>query len=254
MMLSEKEMIEINKSGWNTVAHQFFEGSFNDLKYGSYGPLESDQNLLGEIRDKTILEVGCGSGHTLEYFANRGAKELWGIDLSSEQIKTAKKVVSRFDIPITLIESPMEDIQGLPIDYFDIAISIYALGWTVNLEKTLINVYKSLNPGGVFVFTWEHPIHSILEYADGKLYFRLSYLSEQYEKQESWRKVPIVMNYRRLSTYINGLIQTGFVIDKVIEEVRIPDDDNSIPEKWYSAEKARIIPPSFTIRCHKPLF
>jgi len=49
MMLSEKEMIEINKSRWNTVAYQFFEGSFNDLKYGSCGPFESGQNLLGEI-------------------------------------------------------------------------------------------------------------------------------------------------------------------------------------------------------------
>lgn len=102
------------------------------------------------------------------------------------------------------------------------------------------------------MFTWEHPIHSLLEYVDGKLYFRLSYSSEQVEKHESWRSVPIVMNYRKLSTYTNALINTGFVIDKVIEEVRIPDDDTSTAEKWYSAEKARMIPPSFTIKCHKP--
>lgn len=251
-MMNEKVMLDINKAGWNKVANQFFEGSFDDLQYGSYGPTESELHLLGEIRGRTILEVGCGSGHTLEYFANRGAYELYGVDLSSKQIETARKVVSRCNIPIQFLESPMEDMHDLPENYFDLAVSMYALGWTVNLEKTLKNVFVSLKSGGIFVFTWEHPIHSLLEYADGKLYFRLPYVSEQYEKHESWRSVPIVMNYRKLSTYINALISTGFVIDKVIEEARIPDNDHSTAEKWYSAEKARIIPPSFTIRCHKP--
>lgn len=91
-----------------------------------------------------------------------------------------------------------------------------------------------------------------MEYVDGKMVFRLSYLNQQYEKHESWRSVPIVMNYRKISTNINGLINIGFVIDKVIEETTIPDDDNSKPEKWYSAAKAQILPTSFSIKCHKP--
>lgn len=252
-MLTKEEMIVINRDGWNAVAHQFFEGTIERLQYGVYGPYEDELDLLGDVRDKTVLEVGCGSGHTLEYLARQGARPLYGVDLSEKQIETARNVVAAYDVTVHLKVAAMEDMMpGLPENHFDLVLSMYALGWTVDLNRTLDNVHKALKPGGSFVFCWEHPIHSLAEYADGKLYFRLSYLQEQYEKHESWRKVPIVMNYRKLGTYINGLIDSGFVIDKVIEETRIPENDDSRPEKWYSAAKARIMPPSFTIKCHKP--
>ncbi|MCM3633553.1 class I SAM-dependent methyltransferase [Paenibacillus camelliae] len=251
-MLEEKDILKINKDGWNKVAHHFFEESFDSLIYGVYSPSEEELNLLGEIREKTILEVGCGSGHTLEYLANRGARELYGIDLSTTQIETAKKVTSNIDIPITFIESSMEDITDLPNEYFDCAISIYALGWTVNLEKTLKNIFNSLKSGGVFVFSWEHPIHSSLEYRDGRMMLYRSYLDEKPVKHESWKKVPIVMTNRKISTYLNALIKAGFIIDQVIEETRIPENDNSEPHKWYSAEKAKILPPDIIIKSYKP--
>jgi len=251
-MLTEIEMLSMNRAGWNEVAEQFYEGTFADLKYGSYGPHESELHLLGDVASRRVLEVGCGSGHTLEYLANRGAEELWGIDISSKQLETARTVTAKFQIPIYFLESPMEEMRGIPSNHFDLAISIFALGWTVNLNKTVSNIYKSLKPGGVFVFTWEHPVYSLLNFEDGKLYFRLPYASEQVEKHDSWRSVPIVMTYRRMSTFINALISSGFVLDRVIEETRIPENDISSPEQWYSAEKARMMPPSFTIKCHKP--
>ncbi|GIN73986.1 hypothetical protein J14TS2_44610 [Bacillus sp. J14TS2] len=38
---------------------------------------ESQLKLLGDIRNNVILEVGCGSGHSLEFFAKNNARELW---------------------------------------------------------------------------------------------------------------------------------------------------------------------------------
>ncbi|WP_350340445.1 class I SAM-dependent methyltransferase [Paenibacillus sp. CCS19] len=49
---------------------------------------------MGDISGKVIVEVGCGSGHTLEYLAKRGARELYGVDLSTKQIETARRVTS----------------------------------------------------------------------------------------------------------------------------------------------------------------
>jgi ubiquinone/menaquinone biosynthesis C-methylase UbiE len=249
--MEQREMIQINKWGWDKVAGQFFEGSFDILEYGSYAPTEEELHLLGQIKDSVILEVGCGSGHTLEYLAKRGARELWGVDLSSTQIKTAKEVVSKLDTPVTFIESPMEDIPGLPENYFDKAVSIYALGWTVDLPKTLRNVYRSLKSGGILVFSWEHPVHSVVEYTNEQLRFRRSYVNEGFEKHDSWRGTLIVMHNRKISTFINELINTGFVIDKVIEDSRVDDNDTSHSSKWYSGTKARIIPSTFIIKCHK---
>ncbi|GMK37637.1 hypothetical protein PCCS19_06910 [Paenibacillus sp. CCS19] len=72
----------------------FFEGSFSSIIYGVYSPSEEELNLLGDISGKVIVEVGCGSGHTLEYLAKRGARELYGVDLSTKQIETARRVTS----------------------------------------------------------------------------------------------------------------------------------------------------------------
>ncbi|WP_227872001.1 class I SAM-dependent methyltransferase [Paenibacillus albus] len=246
-------MIQINKDGWNKVAEQFFEGSFDILDYGRYAPTEEELNLLGDISNSTILEVGCGSGHTLEYLSKRGARELWGVDLSSKQIETARQVVSNLHTTISFIESPMEEIPGLPLNYFDKAISIYALGWTVDLAATLKNIYGSLKSGGVFVFSWEHPIHSVVEFSNETIQFRRSYVNEGMEKHDSWRGTPIVMHNRKISTFINELIGAGFVIDQVIEDSKVDDHDTSDSSKWYSAAKARIIPSTVIFKSHKPL-
>lgn len=36
MALDEKEMLNVNRDGWNKVADQFFEGSFDVLNYGEW--------------------------------------------------------------------------------------------------------------------------------------------------------------------------------------------------------------------------
>lgn len=250
-MIDPQKMIEINKAGWNRVAHQFFEGSFDVLSYGPFAPTEEELHLLGSVAGDVIVEMGCGSGHTLEYLAKRGASELWGVDLSGAQIETAKQVTSDVNIPVRFIEAPMEDIPGLPMNYFDKAVSIYALGWTVHLQKTLSNIYKSLKNGGTFIFSWEHPIHSAVEYSHDRISFRRSYHSEGFEKHESWRNVPIVMQKRKVSTFINELVSGGFIIDRIIEESKVDETDAAHRSTWYSAAKASMIPSTLIIKCHK---
>lgn len=52
---------------------------------------EDEIHLFDSIRNKKVLDIGCGSGHSLQYMAEHRAEEVWGLDLSSEQIKTANK-------------------------------------------------------------------------------------------------------------------------------------------------------------------
>lgn len=244
-------MLQINKAGWNEVAEQFFEGTKNVLSYGPYAPTEEELHLFGSIEGAVILEVGCGSGHTLEYLSRRGARELWGVDLSSAQIATAQTVTESSSTPVTLIEAPMEEIPGLPDAYFDKVISVYALGWTVDLRKTLGNIYQCLKPNGVFVFSWEHPMHSMLRYHEETFTMSCSYLQEGFITQESWRGVPIVMHHRKLSTFLNELMRAGFVIDQVVEECCVSAEDTSSPTQWYSGARAKMIPSTLIIKCHK---
>ncbi len=96
--------------------------------------------LFPDLDDKKILDIGCGSGHSLKWCGDNGASELWGIDISAKQIQNADKYLAENGYKATLSVSPMEEMETLPKNYFDVIYSIYALGWTVDLPKTIKNI------------------------------------------------------------------------------------------------------------------
>lgn len=182
--------------------------------------------------------------------AKQGAAELWGLDLSNKQIETARNLLISQQEKVTLYESPMEVNPGLPSNYFDIVYSIYALGWTTNLKTTFSNIHSYLKPGGVFIFSWEHPLHDRLTYEHPSFMFSKSYTVEGPEYNEAWQNNAVIY-HRKLSTYINTLIETGFTIEKVIDEVSIPEEHSENPSKWYSTQKANLVPSTLIIKASK---
>ncbi|MEI4771457.1 class I SAM-dependent methyltransferase [Psychrobacillus sp. FJAT-51614] len=240
----------MNKDSWEKSADRFF-GRTALPEYGPFSINEEQHKLFGDISNQKVLDIGCGSGHSLQYMGNRGAEELWGLDLSTKQIETANKVLSNQQVKVTLFESPMEKNPGLPSNYFDIVYSIYALGWTVDLQLTLINIHNYLKPGGLFIFSWEHPIHDRVSYKESSFIFNKSYNIEGPEYNKAWHN-EVIIHHRKLSTYINTLIECGFTIEKVIDEVIFSDNNISEnPSKWYSTQKAQLLPATFIIKAYK---
>ncbi|MFZ3579984.1 methyltransferase domain-containing protein [Virgibacillus sp. DJP39] len=171
--------------------------------------------------------------------------------MSKKQIKAANKLLSNCRPQVKLSESPMEENPGLPEDYFDIVYSIFALGWSTNLDKTLGNVNKYLKTGGKFIFSWEHPLHSRVNSKDGVLTFDKSYHEEGPYDHEAWDH-PAIMQQHKLSTYINSLISNGFAIERMLEEVRLTDEDiHRHANRWYSYEKAKSVPTTLIIKSRK---
>lgn len=255
--LNRENILRINQKGWNDVAPKFYGGT----ALPTYGPLaatEDDLNLISDIGEGKVLELGCGSGHTLAYlWESKNAKELWGLDLSEEQLRFAREFLDAKNIPARLLLSSMDENPGIPSNYFDLVISIYALGWTPDLTRTLELVYSYLKPGGVFIFSWEHPMYHCLKYSPelDKFIVEHSYLEETSELHPSWKGVEIVINHRKLSTYLNAVVQTGLVIERVIESelnIATAREQDFDPDKWYSAPRAQIIPTTFIVQVSKP--
>jgi SAM-dependent methyltransferase len=248
-METNTEILKMNKQSWEKSAERFF-GKTALPEYGPFSFTEEKLNLFGEVSGQTVLDIGCGSGHSLQYMGNRGAKELWGIDLTTKQIKTARQVLQDQQVKVSLFESPMEENPGLPNEYFDIVYSIYALGWTIDLNRTMSHVYNYLKPNGMFVFSWEHPMHDRLTYEDSSFKFEKSYNIEGPEYNEAWHN-SVIIYHRKLSTYINSLIQTGFTIEKISDDVLLPDRTSDDPTKWYSTQRAQLVPSTFIIKATK---
>lgn len=247
--MNVNEMLSINKKGWEKSAERFF-GRAALPEYGPFAEREDVLWLFDEIDGKAVLDIGCGSGHSLQYMGDSGASELWGIDLSAKQINTASNVLSNQKSVVRLFESPMEENPGLPSNYFDIVYSIYALGWTVDLNRTLLNIQSYLKPGGAFIFSWEHPLHDRLTYQNETCILNKSYVEEGPELNEAWHN-EVIIYHRKLSTYINTLIDAGFIIEKVIDDVVLPDEPSIDASRWYSTQKAALVPATFIIKATK---
>lgn len=256
--LKRAEILSINQKGWNKVAPMFYGGTALP-KYGPLSTTEDELKLIPHLAGKVVLELGCGSGHTLAYlWETRHANELWGLDISEEQIHFTKEVLKEKNIPANLFLASMDENPGIPENFFDLVVSIYSLGWTPNLDRTLELVYSYLKPGGVFIFSWEHPVYQCLSYETniGKYVFGNSYLDEGPVLHPSWKGVEIVINHRKLSTYLNATTQSGLVVEQLVESepnAALAREQDFAPEKWYSVPRARIMPTTFIVKAYKPI-
>lgn len=89
--MGEKEIIEINKNGWNELVRS--GKNYSNTSLPEYGPFMRNEeyfNIFKDVKNKKVLELGCAKGESLKYLQTKGASEVWGIDISEEQIKYAK--------------------------------------------------------------------------------------------------------------------------------------------------------------------
>jgi len=238
---------ETNSLFWDTKGNDILGATALPL-YGAFVSEEKCQ-LFGDVSGKKMLEIGCGNGQSLQYQADRKASELWGLDISEQQIEKAKQQLASCGLSAKLICSPMEEECGIPKDYFDFVYSIYAIGWSTDLEGTFCNVASYLKKDGVFIFSWSHPIHRSVITENNRLIFNKSYLDE------SWYSVPLedgvlTLSDRKLSTYVNALAKAGFIIEQMIEQT---DEDimQSRGDNSDFAKRAKMLPLTFVIKARK---
>ena len=100
------------------------------------------------LKDKHILDMGCGSGRFTIALAQLGAKMVTGIDLGKTGILVGRKVSEKLNLQnIKFLEG---NVTSLPFenDSFDFVFSKGVLHHTGNLEKGLDEYYRVLKKGG----------------------------------------------------------------------------------------------------------
>ncbi len=254
----EKESIrKTNKAYWDANADAWF-GTTALPTYGVKFVTEDDLHLFGDVSGKKLLEICCGSGHSLKYHADRNAAELWGVDFSHHQIENAQRFLGDHGYTAKFICSPMEANLDIPRDYFDYVYSIYGIGWTTDLPGTFEKIASYLKKGGVFIFSWHHPLNYCVAWScsqrqdvleNDKLVFSRSYFDESYFTMPVDGSEIILCN-RRISTYINALVQAGFVVEQMVEQtdqetLESTDDDSD------KTKKAKMIPISVCFKARK---
>lgn len=110
------------------------------------------RHALGDLRGRTLLDVGCGLGEAAVYFALLGA-DVTATDISPGMCDTARRLAEANGVRIKTHVSAAEDL-GLPADLkFDIIYTGNTLHH-VDLAATMPLLLKHLKPDGTFV-SWD---------------------------------------------------------------------------------------------------
>ena len=111
---------------------------------------------LSPLKDKRVLELGCGAGEASVYMAKQGAKVVAG-DLSEEMLKVALKLAARHNVKIETLKTSADRL-AVEDESFDVVYAANLLHH-VDIEPTLKEVHRALKPGGTFV-SWDPLAHN----------------------------------------------------------------------------------------------
>ncbi|MCX5636479.1 MAG: methyltransferase domain-containing protein, partial [Planctomycetota bacterium] len=123
-----------------------------------FGAKESLEKLIPNLKDKTFLDVGCGSGLFAIAASALGAKEVLGTDVDPECIATSKKLVDKVyeldpKVRKDAIEFRTESILGENIssERYDIVYSWGVLHHTGDMYKAFDAIKNLVEDRGILV-------------------------------------------------------------------------------------------------------
>lgn len=243
------ENISLNHSAWDGISAGNWTGTVLPA-WGVYIPDEEKLHLLDDIAGKKVLEIACGNGESLVYCGKKNPRELWGLDISEIQIQKAQNLLKENRMEANLFLSPMEINPGIPEHYFDYVYSIYGIGWTLDLDRTISLVAKYLKTNGSFIFSWDNPMLPCIDTINGQYVLNRPYIDE-WKIRRIQRGEAVALTNWKLSSYINILAKYGFKIEQLVEDSDSFGEDMTFTEKYYSEHKAQYIHHTFVIKARK---
>ncbi len=250
--------LKANHENWNKTYSQF-KGWCALPTWGPYEVCKDDLSLIGEIKGRVFLEICCGSGHSIKYLLENGAKKVYAIDFSESQINLAKETNAGSLKHIEFILSPMEKLTKLP-EQIDVVFSIYGIGWTLNPVSTFKNIFSYLKPGGKFAWSWDHGVFLNSKVRGKEVIVEGSYHDESEHHLKTFQSGEGVYQvFRKTSTWFQLLRDAGFEINRYLEPkpLNINEDIASISSlemaNYYDPIKTEKLPSVIIFECIKPL-
>lgn len=189
--------------------------------------------FFGNLKDKYVLDAGCGEGYNTRLLTKSGAKTV-GVDISPKMIEQARKHEKDKPLGIQYEVASISDLSFLDNDTFDVVVSFMAMMDLSDYENAIKELYRVLRQNGQLYFSITHPCFLTkgfgwLKDDDGNPNKLLvgDYFSNQ-TWIEKWKFTEISQHEevepfivpcfpKTLSDYINGLLKAGFILKKIEE-------------------------------------
>lgn len=186
-----------------------------DIHYGPGAPNEDKMKLLGNLKGKKVLEIGCGGAQCGIAMAKKGAI-VTGMDISKEQLKFAENLAEKNKVQLKFIQGDIKNLKPIKSNSQDIVFTAWALHYVDDIPKCFREVYRVLKKEGFFVVAAPHPLSRMIDNKKLKV-------KESYFKTGKWTttysdpKKRFVMYTYTISDLFDALAKASFKIEKMIE-------------------------------------
>jgi len=209
--------------------------------------------LLPDPQNLSVLELGCGMGQFARWCAEHGAEAVVGTDISRKMLDVAQK--ENAHPKVRYLSAAMETVT-FPDATFDLIVSSLALHYVEDYLGLVRRVSGWLRPGGLFVYSTEHPICTADDTSAGwvqddsgkKLFWRVDNYGDEGKREQTWFVEGVVKYHRKVSTLLNGLGAAGLAIEQVQE----PEATAEALSERPSLIEQRRRPPFLLISARKP--
>ncbi len=159
---------QTNNNQYDAIAEQYHQSTLerDDRKYVLDPSIKHYLSYGQALAGKTVLDLGCGSGHYSRLAASMGAK-VTALDSSAEEIKIAQNIERLKPSGIRYLTG---DATKLPqLGQFDMALALFLLHYCKDrseLRAMCQSIYNNIKPGGRFLCfnnNPEHPVQDCLE-------------------------------------------------------------------------------------------
>ena len=191
------------------------------------GEWETLKALLPDFQGQRLLDLGCGYGWHCEYAAQHGAQQVTGIDLSERMLQVARR--QHAAPQIRYLRQAIED-TAFADGSFDVVLSSLALHYVRDFEAVVQNVRNMLSEKGWFVFSVEHPVFTAQGSQDwiyngqGEIdHFPVDRYCDESERHTIFLGETVTKYHRTLTTYLETLLQNGFIL-RSVREPQLPQE------------------------------
>lgn len=195
-------------------------------------------SLLGEVRNKKVLDAGCGEGYFSRLLAKSGAI-VTAVDYSQNMLEIAKERTPA-DLPIDYKYGNCEDLNFLEDNSFEYIVSNMVIQDLADYERAFQEMHRLLVNGGYFIFSILHPCFITPgsgweKNKDGKkIHWKVDqYFNEGAYEQRLGEEGKMILFHRTLTSYINTLIKAGFILEELVE----PKPSKEMLSKYPSFEE-----------------
>lgn len=189
--------------------------------YGPWAPREDELHLLGDVRDRHILDLGCGGGQCSIAFARQGAVAT-GLDISDAQLDYARQLAAAEKVDVQFVQGTAEDLGAFTSGDWDIVFSTYALHYVADLPRCLSECSRILHPGGLFVFSLDHPLRDCFFDAEDDeiaIYPVFGYFDNRPIRWRWPERTDLVVQsyHHTIAQWIDMLAVAGFQLTRLLE-------------------------------------